>query len=557
MAAVTFDGLSRTTENAVRATVDLVDERCDAPEARVRRQFRRADGEIRTALEVYGYYAPTIDGTLSSEGKCWQARFVIDRGPRVQLRDVRVDLDDADGEEDRALRRALLRHPFERGAGLNQREYEAFKESVMSLARQRGYFDGRFGVSRIDVYPDALAADVTLEFDPGRRYRFGTIGFDQDVVKEDLPARYLDFESGDAYDAEHISSLYTALLVSGYFESIDIRTTLRPAPDHVVDVHVALTAADPKTWTTGIGYATDTGPQVRMGYINRRRNERGHQFELNSSFSEVIGETTASYRIPLDSPRDEWRSFDTGYKYEDPESADSRQFKIGVKEIRHRGSRGWIETRFLEYSRERFTIGEQRATTDLVVPGVGWSHRTTRLPMRPTRAHFVSLQASGTTEAIGSDTSFVQLETHGRLIWPLWRGGRVLTRVEAGTTFKDQFEDLPFSVRYFAGGDYSVRGYDYKSLGPTDDEGTVIGGSHKLTASVEFDQRIRPNWSAALFVDTGNAFDSWDNATLKTGVGAGIRWYSPLGPIRFDVAVPLDSDAPDSFRIHITLGPDL
>jgi translocation and assembly module TamA len=85
----------------------------------------------------------------------------------------------------------------------------------------------------------------------------------------------------------------------------------------------------------------------------------------------------------------------------------------------------------------------------------------------------------------------------------------------------------------------------------------VVGGSDQLVGSIEFDQRVFNNWSMAAFVDMGNAFDNFQNLSLKTSVGAGIRWYSPLGPVRFDVGVPLDNDAPDDWRIHITLGPDL
>ena len=102
-----------------------------------------------------------------------------------------------------------------------------------------------------------------------------------------------------------------------------------------------------------------------------------------------------------------------------------------------------------------------------------------------------------------------------------------------------------------------MRGYDYESLGPTDDQGNVIGGSHMLVGSVELDQRVWRNWSVAAFVDSGNAFDSFTNLHLKTGIGAGIRWYSPLGPVRVDIAFPQDKDAPDDWRLHVTLGPDL
>jgi translocation and assembly module TamA len=102
-----------------------------------------------------------------------------------------------------------------------------------------------------------------------------------------------------------------------------------------------------------------------------------------------------------------------------------------------------------------------------------------------------------------------------------------------------------------------VRGYDYKSLGPRDSTGAVVGGKHLVTGSLEIEQQVSGPWSAAVFVDTGNAFDDYADINVATGVGAGIRWFSPLGPIRLDVAVPLANDAPDNFRIHVTLGPDL
>jgi translocation and assembly module TamA len=112
-------------------------------------------------------------------------------------------------------------------------------------------------------------------------------------------------------------------------------------------------------------------------------------------------------------------------------------------------------------------------------------------------------------------------------------------------------------VRFFAGGDVSVRGYAYNSLGPTDPLGAVIGGSNLLVGSVEIDQQIAGNWAIAAFVDSGNAYDKIKDFDPATGVGAGIRWFSPLGPIRIDIAVPLEKDAPDDYRLHITLGPDL
>ena len=130
-------------------------------------------------------------------------------------------------------------------------------------------------------------------------------------------------------------------------------------------------------------------------------------------------------------------------------------------------------------------------------------------------------------------------------------------RKQTGFTLIDELDTLPASVRFFAGGDVSVRGYAYNSLGPEDPLGAVIGGENLLVGSVEVDHMIADNWSLAAFIDSGNAYDSISDFNPATGIGAGIRWFSPLGPIRFDLAFPLEKDAPDDYRFHITLGPDL
>jgi translocation and assembly module TamA len=272
--------------------------------------------------------------------------------------------------------------------------------------------------------------------------------------------------------------------------------------------------------------------------------------------SEVLGGASVSYRLPDGKRHDEWFSINMGYKYENPEDSRSDEFRLGLQQTRRRRDQ-WRETRFIDYIHENYQVGDERGNSDLIVPGISWAEQPLLLTGRPRRGRRLSLKLSGTDEWLGSDTAFTQAETGAKLILPLGSNARLLTRLDAGWTIKDDFSDLPFSVRYFAGGDGSVRGYDYKSLGPTDDEGNVIGGANKLVGSLEFDAQVFGNWSTAVFVDSGNAFNSFSDMSLKTSVGAGIRWYSPLGPVRLDVGVPLDNDAPDSWRIHISLGPDL
>jgi translocation and assembly module TamA len=118
----------------------------------------------------------------------------------------------------------------------------------------------------------------------------------------------------------------------------------------------------------------------------------------------------------------------------------------------------------------------------------------------------------------------------------------------------DDFDQLPPSQRFFAGGDRSVRGYPYQKIGPRNADGLVIGGERLLTASVEIERLIYGDYGVAAFVDAGDAFDSAPD--IKVGAGVGFRWRSPIGMVRLDVAHPFD-DPDDNYRIHFTIGSDL
>ena len=118
-----------------------------------------------------------------------------------------------------------------------------------------------------------------------------------------------------------------------------------------------------------------------------------------------------------------------------------------------------------------------------------------------------------------------------------------------------EFEKIPASLRYFTGGDQTVRGYAFNSLGPRNSKNQVAGGHYLLIGSAEVDHRIGEKLGAAVFYDIGNAFDNI-NERFNQGVGIGARWYSPVGPIRVDLAYALSASG-IVFRIHVNMGPDL
>jgi translocation and assembly module TamA len=215
---------------------------------------------------------------------------------------------------------------------------------------------------------------------------------------------------------------------------------------------------------------------------------------------------------------------------------------------------GRIGAVYLKLQREDFTIGSDRSRALLVMPGVRFSARRYDSLVRPTRGYRYAIDLKGTHRAIGSSTSFVQVEADGDAVLPLpWRLS-LMSRFKAGLTLQSEsLRELPASIRFFAGGDRSVRGYGYQTLGPKDATGTVIGGKNILVASVELDRAILSDWGVAVFFDIGNAFDSFTDVTLFKGAGVGVRYYTKIGAIRLDLARQVDVKNP-RFRVHITVG---
>ena len=554
-AKVSISGIESPIRNNILSYLQLDNEACDAPDWRVRRLFSDAETEIREALEVVGYYHVDIEKRLETGGNCWQANFTISPGQPVKLRTVSIAIDTGetqDTELEAAIRDCALRS----GDVLRHANYDACKSRIARLTKDRGYFSAEFIQQRIDVYPGEYAADITLHLVTGPRYVFGVTTFDQAALDPDLIQRFVRITPGKPYDAELVRRLQRDLISSAYFDQIVFKPAPRGEPYFDVPIHVALTLGKKYQYNAGIGFATDVGPKLRFGVLNRRFNASGHQVEFDINLSKVISETGITYRIPLDRPKD-WFTIDAGYKLEDNDSFRSELYSAGIQRLQKRDN-GWIRTMFLNLRLEDYEAGlTDDGVSQLLTPGLGYAFVEEDYPPRPLEGHRSNVQTRGALEGLISDTSFLQIYGSTKWVFELWSGARLLPRAEAGATLIDDLDSLPASVRYFAGGDVSIRGYAYNSLGPTDAFGAVVGGENLLVGSVEIDQKISTAWSLAAFVDSGNAYDALSDFNPATGVGLGIRWFSPLGPIRFDIAVPLEKDAPDDYRVHITLGPDL
>ena len=552
-AELVIEGLDDELAKNVRAYVGLATEPCDAESWVIRRRFRLAESEARTALEPYGYYSPTVQSELVTGDDCWRATLHIDPGLPVRIRKLDLEVT-GDARSDPAFARVEVPPALHAGARLRHADYEAYKQSLQFKALERGYIDGTFTESRIDVWPDEQAADIVLKFDSGSRYRIGEIRQDQEFLEPSLVSAMLDLHEGDPYDSKDFARAYEDLSRSGFFSRIDIQPVFDAAENREIPIAVHLEPVERIEYTVGAGYSTDTGLRLRTGFRNSRLNDRGHRLDLQLKLSPVISGLTSEYRIPLADPRSDWLSYTGTLDVEDTDTSYSETARFGIrrsKQLQH----GLLRTYGLDVSYEQYEIGDTKDSSLLVLPAVKFDHKYGNRQLYPERGHSIEIEFRGTDRLLGSDTRFLQFVARSRWIFPAGKDGRLLARLDGGATAKSDFDELPPSVRFFAGGDQTIRGYDYKSLGPEDADGNVIGGSSLLTGSIEYEHRLFGNYYGAAFVDAGNAFDGTDlNAVV--GAGVGIKWRSPIGPIRLYVAHPFSLDE-TGIKLHVSVGVDL
>jgi translocation and assembly module TamA len=526
------------------------DKEKNVTEARVRSLHGKAPEEIRKALQPFGYYRPTIDARLTREESDWVATYRIDPGPELLLESVDVTVSGA-GADDPSLVAAARAFPLTRGDAVNHPAYEGGKAVLEEAASENGYLDGRFATSEIRVDLDRYAASIALHYETGPRYLFGPVTFRQNVLKPELLRGYVTWEEGTPLNVKELLTLQNALSEAPYFSRVEVVPRKEEARDLRVPIVVDLVPSKPQRYQFGVGYGTDTGPRVSVHADYRRLNRSGHRAEADVRYSEIEKSGTARYLIPGAYPRTDVLTFSVGYLRQTTQTSESNTALAGVDRSVSRG--GWRESLSLFYQREDFKVGVDRGISRLLVPGGSWTRVVADDRIDTKNGYRLQFQARGATESVLSNATFLQLEAQGKAIRSLSDRDRLIGRADLGHTITSDFRSLPPRIRFFAGGDQSVRGYAFQELGTLDELGNVIGGKTLLVGSIEYEHRFLPKWGAAVFFDAGNATDGF-TGQIKKGVGAGVRWISPVGPIRIDGGYGIDDR---KIRLHVNIGPDL
>jgi translocation and assembly module TamA len=570
---------------------------------------RAAEDETREALEPFGYYSPTItiqrsdrsapEGVAGARSTSEDARYAdpnrtvnvtitVAPGEPVTVRNSTVGIE-GDAQDDRYLQEEIDAFLPQPGSVLDHRQYEASKARITRRLAERGYFDADFLAHRVEVTRATRAADIDLRWNSGDRYDMGAISFVQEpeqVVRPQLLDKLVYWNEGEYYHQGRLDRLRESLLRLDYFSGIDIE----PRPDAAVamddgtrrvPVTVTLTPAKRDIYTAGLSYGTDSGAGVRFGLERRYVNQRGHKALGQIDWAQFRKTATLQYRVPAFAWLDGWYTGSLQYADEQTDYIDTRRVELV-------GSRSGQFNRRLNLVasvhalRERWAYDFEGDGTDSDAPKL---YRTANYLYPALRAEYVDvddrfaprrgiganltvrggsgrLDDGDDSESDDSDGNPLFAQAHLRASWfkGLGPNDRLIVRGELGHTFTDAVNQLPPSLRFYAGGDRSIRGYNWREVGPQilDDDGDVafaLGAKNVVTASVEYERYFLGPWGGAVFVDTGDAFDS-GSPDPRTGVGIGVRWKSPVGPIRIDVARGLDD--PDSpFTLHLNIGTDL
>ena len=551
---VEIEGIDKLLETNVRLFLSIEQQKDHAlmNAGRMRRLHQKATQEIMAALQPYGFYRPEITASLTEvETNEWRARYDIDKGPGLPIAEIDLNITGTLKDEP-LLQKVLTDRSLKLGDTFVHPDYESLKSDLSGLASERGYIEARFTRARVEIDLDLYRARVFLDFESGPRYSFGEITLDQDVLDAEFLGRYITFQKGDPYSVEQLIQLQRALNDSAYFQVVEVVPETALADKREVPIRISLSPRKRHRYDFGLGYGTDTGARARFGWRMPRINKRGHRVDSQVIVSEIGYDVSANYRVPVFNPRTDQLVYSISEEKEETDTNDSKLRSLAISFNHNRDK--WREVLTLSYEREDFEVGTDSGDSTLLIPGASWTRNWGGDFINVLDGLRFSFAVRGANEGLASDTDFVQLGGGLKFITSFDARNRLIARGSLGTTNTDEFEQLPASIRFFAGGTQSVRGYAYESLGPTDENGDVIGGEHLMTGSIEFEHYFNDKMGMAVFIDAGNALESFGD-DLEQGAGFGFRWRSPVGSVRIDLANAISDD--NDWRLHVDIGPDL
>lgn len=528
-----------------------------------------AEHDTRELLGTLGYFSPEVTfsqrDTPNNPGALRLVTGVIRPGEPTRISEVVINFS-GPISSDAALepQRRAIRNGWRLRTGMvfTQAAWDESKTEALRLLTIKHFPKGQVLLSRAEVDPLARTAVLTVTLDSGPVYRLGALQITGlQNYSPTAVARIARLQPGADYDQTEMLQAQQRLSDSGYFDAAFVTLDTEGDPKSA-PVLVQLREARRQKIVLGVGASTDSGPRVSVEHTHRQLPWLGWSALSKLSLDRATQSLGTELRAPLDD--DNWRWVTSALAQR--ETAGS--FKLLSQRLRWGRSQSDDK-----YDRAYYLQYERANTTEPGVPDASalsvnyaWTNRRFDSMPFPASGHGLSIELGGGS-TLGSDRQpFVRARGRWLGFYPLAKGddsspdafkpGRLALRLEAGAVLAREDANLPDTQLFLAGGDASVRGYAFNSIGTTGATGLVSAGRYLAVGSLEWQRPIKINndysqWEQTVFIDAGAVADEVRQLHTKVGIGTGVRWKSPVGPLQMDVAYGV---AERRFRLHLSVG---
>ena len=518
----------------------------------LQRLVGEARSEVERALAAEGYFSPTVRTAIEPHPDTSVVRITVEPGPRtlvssveLQFRGTVVDRDPAGAARMDAVRAAW---PLMKGEPFRQSEWDAAKRKAVAELAARHYAAAAIVSSEARIDPQQRTATLRVELDSGPPFRLGetrvsgTRRYPESIVQTLNP-----LQPGEEYEASRLALFQRRLLETGYFATAQVGITPDPANAAAAPLEVTVAEGRSQRIDAGVSFSTDTRLGAALNYTNQDVLDRA--LRLRSIIK--IDSKTELFDTTLDTPPRAggvWNTFNVKYEREDIQNQRTREGVLGA--AYNWGVESTPSQISLSAHSERQEIqGSGIEHNDALYLGYRKTFQLTDNPLLPRRGLLGTLHAGTSVPGLATQ-QFLRFAAKGHLLVPISKESDFTLRAEGGIVVASSRSGIPSSFLFRTGGDQTVRGYEFESIGVRQGN-AIVGGRYLAVASAEYTWWFAGDWGAAAFVDAGDAFDSPSAFDLAVGYGVGARWRSPIGPFRADVAY---GQRTGTVRLHFSAG---
>lgn len=541
--------------------------RTDINEEQLQFMLATVSEQVRALSSTAGYFSPvttvkvTNPDSRQTDNKAAPTRIMIhvEAGPQTKIATVDIHVEGAAQQDVARVENIRQKWSLPVGAAFEQDAWDNAKNQGLDMLLRHRYAAAQIAGSQAAIDVDHQQADLSVHYDSGPAFTLGTLlitglrRYPAQIIENVNPLRV-----GEDYDVNRLLTLQRQIQNTPYFSNVIVGINNDPEHPEMTPVKVQVTEFQTQRLRFGIGYSTDTGAQVGTRYSNYNVFDRAWVFDSQLQIEQERKYGLLSLAMPPDE-KNFVNSVTASLEQSTSEGVDLRSLQTGIK--RTRNNELYDTTYSLIYYRDSLeqangaTLPSNTVVTpgkhQALVPGFAWARRDVDDPIFPRSGNLLTVETGFAIQGWITDQTFGRAYLRFKQYFPVGQRDVIIFRSELGAVLSDgSASQVPASLLFRAGGNESVRGYGYDSIG-NNQNGTVYPTKYMVTVSGEYQHWINPSWGGAVFYDVGTATDSWSNRTIYTGVGPGLRWRSPVGSLNFDLGYGVQMH---QIRPHISLG---